>query len=105
MPKETTTSLAKEIRLLREDFKEFVRDIRRTVVPRSEIELRLAEINKDIAKIHLEIIDHKKEAGVMEKELKAAIARRTWITHTLTAGFTALVVLAITYIFNDITKG
>lgn len=103
--KEINSSLQSQIKLLRDDFKDFVRRFEIQVMPRPEAELRLAELNKDIAQIKLEIVDHKKESQVRYRELEAQIRRRTWITHTLTAAFTALLTLAIAYIFNDITRG
>lgn len=98
MANETLNSLAKEIKLLREDF----RDFRATLMPRNEVEIRIAELNKDITQIKLDIVDHKQQAEKAMQQLNIKITRRTWATHTITAAFTALIVLAFTYIFNDI---
>jgi chromosome segregation ATPase len=105
MPKETLASLQRELQLLREDFKTFSRELKDNLMPRSEINLRLAEVNKDIAQIKLEIVDHRKEAAKEMEALEDKISKRTWVTHTITAIFSVLITLAITYIFNDITRG
>jgi chromosome segregation ATPase len=101
-------TLQTELKYLREDFRElkqYIKDFHSTMMPKSEIELKLAEINKEIAQIKLDIVDHKKHAEMINKELERRITRRSWITHTLTAIFTALLVMGITYIFNDLTRG
>jgi hypothetical protein len=108
MPKPTITTLQTELKYLRDDFKElktYIKDFHGTLMPKSEIELRLAEINKEIAQIKLDIVDHKKLAEQERKELERKIVRRSWLTHTLTAIFTVIMTLALTYIFNDVTKG
>lgn len=98
MANETLNSLAKEIKLLREDF----RDFRATLMPRNEVEIRITELNKDINRIKLDIIDHEQKSEKAMQQLNIKITRRTWATHTLTAIFTALMVLAFSYIFNDV---
>jgi len=98
MANETLNSLAKEIKLLREDF----RDFRATLMPRNEVEIRIAELNKDITQIKLDIVDHKQISEKAMQQLNLKITRRTWMNHTLTAVFTALMVFAFSYIFNDI---
>jgi uncharacterized membrane protein YvbJ len=108
MTKPTITTLQTELKYLREDFKElrsYIKDFHGNLMPKSEVELRLAEINKEIAQIKLDIVDHKKQSEVERKEMEAKITRRAWATHTLTAIFTVIMTLAISYIFNDITRG
>lgn len=94
--------LESEFKNLREDFREFVNDFKTNQMPRSEVQLRLAEINKEIATIKLELADHKKEAIKMETTLNNKITSRNWITHTLTAMFTAILTFLSIYVISDV---
>jgi chromosome segregation ATPase len=94
--------LETEFKNLREDFREFVTDFKTTMMPRSEVQLRLAEINKEIASIKLELATHKQDAIVMEKEMTKQIKSRNWMTHTLTALFTAVLTFLSIYVLSDV---
>lgn len=55
------------------------------------LELRFKELDTRLAQIELEIATVRKESN-----------RATWKSHTLTAIFTAALVMLVSYVFNDL---
>jgi hypothetical protein len=91
MGKATVETLSTDVQYIKEAIEKLDHKLDNNFMPKSEVMLRLAELNKEISGLNLKIID-------VEKDCK----KRDWRSHTLTSVLTALGVLAITYIFNDV---
>lgn len=93
MTKPTIATISQDMKYLKEGLDKIEHKLENGFMPKSELELRLAEVNREIANLQVRII-----------EVETIAKQKDWKSHTLTSVLTAVGVLAITYIFNDITK-
>lgn len=115
MSKPTIATLSQDMKYIRESIEKIEHKLENGFMPKTELELRLAEVNKEIADVRLQIIKVETESKRLATEAlnkaenlaEAAIAeakKANWKSHTLTAALSVIMALAITYIFNDIVK-